>query len=714
MSIIRLIRLILDNKTWLILFPLALAAGVFYMTRKQDNNYKASTLIYTGLASGYTIESEGSGKSDYSSINNAFDNLINTIKARTTIEEVGLRLLASHLMLRYPDNAIANEVTFQRLHEALPDSLVKRLVDYNSVDNTIRNLNNYIILPNNLVSLNLLIPDASIYGLKGITRSLVVQREGSSDMVKIAYESNDAAVTKNTLVLISDVFMNKHKELKVSETGNVVSYFEEQLQKASEKLYSSEDNLKDFSTKNKIVNFEEQSKYVAEQDNLVEQEIQKEKAALEAAKATFKNLNNRLSLRQDVALKNEKLADLRDSLSVYNSRLTLLEFNPDANKESIRNLKSIITKLENKTKSDISDIYDINNSKNGVPNQMLFTDWIQSFIDIDKSEAKLLILSDVKRNAERYTNQFAPLGASLSKLEREISVAEKEYLEILHGLNVSKLREQNLLMSSHLKVIDPPKYPAEPEDSKRLLLVAISYILGMVLVIFVIIAREFFDGSMKNPARAVEEVGLPFIGALPFYQPRKKSINYEKMESQLLNQLMTAITIETDYSVNNNLIVICSNRPKEGKSYLASKLAEKLEASICTSMWIHPHEKQPEDYAFNYTVTSNFVHARNIEDLGLRRDPGSVNYVFLELPALFDNPTPTRLIANAKMIVYLVDATRSWKPADKFILDNLRKIAGDKIVLFVNKVKYDQLEDLIGELPRKRSWFRRKIKNIIA
>ncbi len=713
MSIVRLTRLLLDHKLWLFLFPLALAVGVFLLTRKQDRTYKASTLIYTGLASGYTIE-QNDGKSDYSSINNAFDNLINTIKARTTIEEVGIRLLASHMMLRKPDDAAANEATFKRLHEALPDSLIVRLTDYNSLENTIKNLNEYIVLPKNLVSLNLLIPDQSIYGLQGIMGNLTVQREGSSDMVKIAYEANDAAVTKNTLVLISDIFMSKYRDLKVGETGNVVGYFEEQLQKAGEKLSTSENNLKEFSTKNKIVNFEEQSRYVAEQGQMVEQELQKERSELEASRAAFRNLNNRLSLKQDVVLKNKNLSDLRDSLSVYNSRLTLLEFDTDANRESIRSLRNTISKMENKAKDNISDIYDLNNSVQGIPNQMLFNDWIQSFINIDKSEAKLLILSDMKRNASRYSNQFAPLGASLNQLERDITVAEKEYLEILHGLSSSKLREQNLLMSSHLKVIDPPKYPAEPENSKRLLLVAMAFMLGFILVLTVIVAREFFDNSLKNPSGAMKEIELPFAGALPFYIARKKSIDYAKMETQLLNQLTTAITIETGHNVNNNMILICSNRPREGKSYLAAKLGEKLEASICSTLWIHPHRKQQEDFAFPYTVTANYVHARNLEDLGIRKDPSAVNYVLLELPPLFDNPVPTRLIENARLIIFVADATRGWKNADDYTLNNLKKIAGTKIVLFLNKVKYDQLEEIIGELPRKRSWFRKKIKQLVS
>ena len=48
---------------------------------------------------------------------------------------------------------------------------------------------------------------------------------------------------------------------------------------------------------------------------------------------------------------------------------------------------------------------------------------------------------------------MAPLGATLKRIEREINVAEKEYLSLLHSLNLSKLRQQNIELSSNIKAV---------------------------------------------------------------------------------------------------------------------------------------------------------------------------------------------------------------------------------------------------------------------
>jgi hypothetical protein len=47
----------------------------------------------------------------------------------------------------------------------------------------------------------------------------------------------------------------------------------------------------------------------------------------------------------------------------------------------------------------------------------------------------------------------APAGATIKRIEREISVSEQGYLELLHGLNLAKIKMQDNELSSDLKAI---------------------------------------------------------------------------------------------------------------------------------------------------------------------------------------------------------------------------------------------------------------------
>jgi len=280
----------------------------------------------------------------------------------------------------------------------------------------------------------------------------------------------------------------------------VVGYFEEQLQKASSKLAGSEEQMKNFSSNNKIINYYEQTKYVSAQDRDIDLEIQKERSELEASKAVLNDLDKKLSMRQTVSLKSQDLNGLRDSLSTLNARLTMLEMNPQANQGDVQRVTKQIKGLEKRAHENIGQLYDINNSKNGVPAKMLFDDWVNAFVGVDKGEARLTVLSDIKRKYDRYYGQFAPLGSTMKRLEREIDVAEREYLEILHGLNQSKLREQNLLLSTNLKILDTPKFPDKPESSKRLLLIIGGFVVGLVLALVYVIVREYLKNIFKKSA----------------------------------------------------------------------------------------------------------------------------------------------------------------------------------------------------------------------
>jgi cell division septation protein DedD len=283
--------------------------------------------------------------------------------------------------------------------------------------------------------------------------------------------------------------------------------------------------MKNFSSNNKVINYYEQTKYVSAQDRDIDLEIQKERSELEASKAVLGDLDKKLSMRQGVSLKSQQINTLRDSLSTLNARLTMLEMNPQANQTEVRRVSKQIKSLENRAFEDIGQLYDMNNSKNGVPAKMLFDDWVNAFVGVDKSEARLTVLADIKRKYDRYYGQFAPLGSTMKRLEREIDVAEREYLEILHGLNQSKLREQNLLLSTNLKVLDAPKFPDKPEGSKRLLLIVGGFVVGLVLALVFVLLKEYLKNIFKNVTPTQVVVSTPKVS----HSPEKRFVLNRKL-----------------------------------------------------------------------------------------------------------------------------------------------------------------------------------------
>ncbi len=90
------VRLLLRHAGLLVAVPIVLAILVFQLTKNQPKVFNSKARVYTGIASGSTIELDNT-KLDFRATNTAYDNLLNLIKARTTIETVALKLFSQHM-----------------------------------------------------------------------------------------------------------------------------------------------------------------------------------------------------------------------------------------------------------------------------------------------------------------------------------------------------------------------------------------------------------------------------------------------------------------------------------------------------------------------------------------------------------------------------------------------------------------------------------------
>lgn len=697
MTLLRFKRLLHEHKRLLLLFPAALALLVFLFTLGMRRQYTSKTLIYTGLVSGYTLETGDNSRVDYLAINNAFDNLINTVKSRVTIEEVGVRLLAQHLLMRQANPKIASEETLQELHTQLPEDVRKRLAAYNSLPNTVRNIYQAFNRGEKSV-VDLLNAKDGYYSETGISSRLKTERVGNSDMVEIAYTAYDPAVAQHTLKILTSLFLGSYRKIKAEETGSVVAYFEEQLRKAGERLRGGEDRLKDFSTKNRIINYYEQTKYVAAQQRDIELEIQEEQSNLAASEAAFRKLDEKLSIRKDIALKSSQINQERDSISQLSSQLAVLEINPNADVEQVSQMRRKISLLEDQLKQEIALLYNSNNSKEGIPSKALFEEWIDALVSTDKGKAKLVVLDKIRTDYQRFYDQFAPLGSGLNRLEREVGVAEREYLEILHSLNMSKLREQNLKFASKLRIIDAPVFPVKPSSSKRLILIVASFLAGLALCVGFIAVKEYFDTTIRDPERAEKLTGLSFAGALPLYSKQSRT-NFELIERKLLNQCLGTLRLKASGAPNGKpaLIILFSMQNEEGKTYFGNRLTDRLNRSGVPTLLCEPFNKvkQVDNSALQYKLPADFGSVASVQDL-TQRTLEAYRYVILEIPSVLDHQLPVEIIQQANLSLLVASADRAWEEADSYALTRYQEVAKQPVLLLLNRVKAEHLTSLIG------------------
>ena len=252
--------------------------------------------------------------------------------------------------------------------------------------------------------------------------------------------------------------------------------------------------------------------------------------------------------------------------------------NTDSSAENLNNLKEQASDLQKQLKTSVDELYSFQNSTDGVPIKKTLPDWVDKVVETEDLKAKLQVMDNYNDVVQKQFATYAPAGANLKRLEREIEVAEQEYLEILHGLNLAKLKFQDTQLSSNLKAVDAPYFPLKPIASKRkLIILSIVFISGL-FVLGIILLMEFFDETLKNIETSSNKLSLSSMGMFVKIIKPKSKFNLIQVQDRLMDFMMHNFNHVFYKSKSNTLkvITVLSTRPEEGKTTVIKNLANKL------------------------------------------------------------------------------------------------------------------------------------------
>ncbi|WP_165836049.1 hypothetical protein [Marinifilum breve] len=711
----------------LILGPVMLFALIFHLTKDEPKVYTSRTKIYTGIATGANLTSLESSKVDRQSTITAFDNLINVINSRGTAEEVGLRLFVQHMLLEKPTKEIISRESYSNLKRIVPDE-VSQLVVEGNYEETYKNFLNYKNkdFENFIYELSYL--NHPVYSFEKILSKLKVRRLYSSDMIEITYKSNDPGICKQTLQIFNEVFVEKYSAIKLVQSDAILKYFQNQLDDAQVKLDRSEDQLLKFNKQNNIINYYEQSEHITIQKERFSAYYNELKMELKASEAVLKVLEDKLTVQQKKELNNAEIIKLRNQIAELNIEISVKDYQAEFDtitdthyQDEIADMRAKSFQLQEKLRNSINQAYFIDNSVDGINSTSVLNQWLVNVVAYESTRAKMLVGDEKNKEFERLVKEYAPKGATMKRLERKIDIAEKEYLSILHSLNVAKLKQQNLELNTNLKVSEEPNFPLKSEPSKRKILLLIGMVIGFIIPAFVIIALDFLNPNIRNVANAQKLTKLNVISIFPNMVKRAKRRDYGELKRLSVNKLFQGIFNLVNGVENRGPIkaIIYSTQDGEGKTCLGNFLLEHMNAKGFKCLLIN-HKENSEDSEIEQLVfdadgetlkctsVSNLVKNKNVE-------LSTYDFVLVELPSINLNNYPVKLFSDADLALLTVRANRSWSSADKNALAKLEKQTQHlKQGVILNGVELDEMEKMIGEIPGERSLIRRFIKKVIS
>lgn len=808
-----LLRLFRKHIILLLLIPALLGVAVAFLTK---NIYSSKTTLYTGMTSGTSVQLDQSF--NVFTTNAAFDNMITVIQSRETSQEVAIRLLAQHLMFSRHDSRFISMQSFLDLKRTTPAYINKLIVRHvykrskseavlqnsdttkasgsfsfaeknpdNSLnlqpsyidpvayEQTVKNLHDYMVNDDTNYVYRLLNSGSSHYSIQAIS-SVGVQRISSSDLIELKYNSDDPGICQQTLVLLTEVCMKNYKKIKESRSDAVVKYFEYKLKAGAAKLSAAEDRLLKFNEENKIVNFADQSRAAGNAAGNLEALLQSKRIKLAGDNAAIEKLEDKMNAQQDLQQKSAKLIEKRNELAEINTRLATVG-NGDANSQDSQDVINLKAQAET-LKSDISNLVDeMYNSKvsaGDASQTNMMENYLASVKDYQETKSEITGLESKIQNAQKEYDNYAPAGVILKRIERDITIAEQEYLELLKGLNLAKLKVQDVELSSNIKPVDPPYYPLFPNPTKRLLLVVLAGLLGFIIVASVILALEFFDATLKNPGKASKILGLDAAGVYPRINEKTNTVHLPFITNRLMEMMIQQVELYPKGRLTSHetrTILFFSTQNEEGKTTILNNLARKLKKQgkkvivvnfsgesllqtelsrmdsqdvnepVLEPLLINEHPRaaslkpanghsdrsanqagltltRPENQVNSeehviYHVDESYYSITNAADLLAGSEFKQAflpDYILVELPPILYFPYPAGLVSSSDLSIMVCRSNRAWSEADQGALDTFMKRTRHNPLFMLNGVEMQVVKSAIGEIPGKQTLIRRSMK----
>lgn len=690
-------RFIYRIRHQLVFGTLIITALVAYFSQFLEKKYTVTTSIYTGITSNTGLDDET--RPDWQAVNNTYDNLVNLTKSRGTLENVSLKLLALNLMHGDPeiDNLYITANNYKKLIASVPEEILL-LVDTTSLDKTVNLFKEYKYSDSRNYLHKLFNGSSAFYSYNALS-SIIIRRQGNSDLIEIAYTSTDPGITWNTVKLVSEELKYSYNNLRYQTANDIVKYYEEELKKLRVQLNKQENELTDYNVKNSVINYIEQTKAIAHSFADFENRYEETRRNYESSSSIIKNLEQYMDIRTKLVKSNEEFINTLAEVSRISGKITEIEtFTSDemlSKDQELVKYREELRDAEKKIGLITNNINSYKESKEGLAIEGLVQEWLNQTLIQAKAQADLKVLNERKNDfADQYKN-YSPIGTRINQQEREIHVTEQSYLEVLHALNMAKMKQKNLqLTSSNLNTISDASYPLFSDKGKRFLLVVAAFIGSIIFIIGLNLVIELLDRTLRDAERARRLTGMNILGA---FTGRNSQLKYRGFV-KTCNRISAAYACNrlTPYIKKGDTLCIniLSLEEKEGKTFISRYFQESWEELGFNVKYLRVGQDIPID-------ASLFMAEHIDKHIQLESRP---DILIVEYPSIQQYGVPSHLLGSSQVNLLVANACRVWKNSDTELVKYLRDITeGTALYLYLNNATREAVEDFTGQLPPQTS-----------
>lgn len=692
-----IVRFFYRIRWYLAILPLIALLIAWFLTRNMEKEYNVKTTIYTGIISGYNIETGTSVTLANSTVNMA--NLIHIITTEKTLKRVSLRLFAR--VMTYGDETRNNNYItaehFRQLNASVPQE-VKALIDKRSERKTVENLLAYERPSSSNFVYGLLNYSHPYFSISVLSSKTKVARLENSDLIEIGYSANDPGIAFNTLEILNEEFINQYQEIRFGETDNVIKFFAGEVARLYKVLTNAEDSLISYNVAKRIINYGEQTKMVAVMDADHKGQEQTILMNYSTSKALTEFFENKLQGQAGIIRSNNDFITELNNISKLKSRISNLELmneggNTEVN-ESLEQARKELIAAEQHIREITSGIVEASSTTNNVDVRNLINQWLEQVVLFEKTQAEMEAMNIRRKNLDDDFLYFSPIGATINRKERHIGFIEGNYMEMLKALNAARLRKRNLQMTTAtLRVLNPPLFPLTAMPTNRLLILLATYALTFFFLTGYFFLIELLDHTLRDRRRTESITGGKVLGAFP----KESTLRYRRFNKIINDMAMRHLSktlLPYFKSGHQNVVNLLSTEEKDGKSLLASELEEYWNSlGLSVRRLTYDEDFLSED--------SRYVMAEKPTDLC--PDINNDEILIIEYPCLKEYSISPSLLNMGTVNLVVARANRAWKDTDQKVFNELRRnLSSEKLeslFIYLTQADRNAVEEFTGQLP---------------
>lgn len=384
--------------------------------------------------------------------------------------------------------------------------------------------------------------------------SLTISRDSdTSNTLTISYTDTIPLRAQEFANVLTEVYLEQSIRRKTLESSRILNFIDKQLDGINNDLEHSEQNLENFkkqskmgkvgkTTENigsKISQYHEKLSELTEEEQLIDD--------LYEQVIVGKNFTDISTI--DIHLASTGLPRLIEELQKSQKEKNTLRINYTLAHPKVRKLTQNISHTQNSIETTVKNLK-------------------------TRIVKRKKILNKTIEDYNELLNTLPEKEKIFGGLQRKFIMNEKIYAYVLEKRASTAISKASTVSPS--KIIDTAIVPITAMAPKRIQIVSIGFLLGLLFSVLISLLLERFNNRIKNEDDIRENTSLALLGVIPHINHETDQIKVFESPKSVVSEAFRTLRTNLQFFSNNNstmIISVTSNVGGEGKSTVSTNLA---------------------------------------------------------------------------------------------------------------------------------------------